>query len=148
MYSLGIAFRTNSKVIGYLPFYDSKDTNMDGSVSLFEGAIKFIPVIGNLGNPHDYLVKATAGNVEFIDDNWEIYRQLRRDLLARALRVSKGVFVDAILMSLGGPGLNKAVGAFVKSPTLSFVVSQAIEYELGRQIKQQNKVDLIEVLKN
>ena len=144
---LGIAFRTHDAPVGYLPFYAPKDFNLDGRTSLLERGIGLCPIdMSAPASPHTLLIREAADDVEFLGsgeaDLVDIQRSVRNDLLGHAMRAASGVFVDSVMLALGGPAIRQLTGQLVASPIKQFLISRAISGAAKRHLKHQGNVDV------
>lgn len=149
--NLGIAFRTYDAPVGYLPFYAPKDFNLDGRTSLLERGVGLCPIdMSAPASPHTLLIREAAGDLEFLGsgeaDLADIGRNVRNDLLGHAMRAASGVFVDSVMLALGGPAIRQLAGQLVASPIKQFLVSRAISGAAKRYLKHQGNVDVDRLL--
>jgi hypothetical protein len=151
MVALGIAFRTQDAPIGYFPFFGADDFDFSGETSLREELLARLPInLSAAGSPHSLLIKEAAGDVEFLGsgdgDLTDIQQLVKKDLLRHAMACASGVFVDGIMLALGGPAITSVVGQFTKSKVQQFILSKAISSAAKKHIKEQGRVDVSSLL--
>lgn len=149
--ALGIAFRTHDAPIGYFPFYGAKDFDFSGETSLKEEILARLPIdLSAAGSPHTLLIKEAAGDVEFLGagdgDMTDIQQLVKRDLVRHAMACASGVFVDGIMLALGGPTIKSLVDQFVKSKIQQFILSKAITGATKKYLKEQGNLDVDRLL--
>jgi hypothetical protein len=97
------------------------------------------------GSPHTLLIKEAAGDVEFLgsgDENLTDIQQLvKKDLLRHAMACASGVFVDGVMLTLGGPAIKSMVEQFVKSGVRQFILSKAISGGIKNRLKAQGNFE-------
>ncbi len=143
---LGIAFRSSDAPIGYFPFYCANDFDMSGDVSLTEWALAHAPVnLSAAASPHTLLIQESLADVEFTgagsEDAVDIQQSVKRDLNQQAMAAASGVFVDGVMLALGGPTINSMVGQLVKSPVRQFVISKSISAATKAYLKSTTPMD-------
>lgn len=145
--NLGIAFRTPDGPIGYLPFYGANDFDFSGETSLKEELMARLPInLSAARSPHTALIRAAAGDVEFLGsgeaDIIDIQQLVKGDLLSHAMACASGVFVDGIMMALGGPAIKSVVNQLINSKLRQFIISKAISSSAKRHLKEQGNIDV------
>lgn len=153
MHQLGIALRTEDAPIGYLPFYDQGDFDLSGDVSLKEKVLGNLPInLSATASPYTLLLKAAAEDFQFMGvgspDLTNIQTQVRNDLTGHAMASAGGVFVDGVMMAIGGPTIKTIVNQFVKSSVKRFLISKAISSGVKTAIKKQANLDVDALLKS
>ncbi len=146
MLAIGIAFRTDDAPIGYLPFYGAKDFDFSGTTTFKEEMLARLPIdLSAAGSPHTLLIKAAAGDVEFLGsgdpDRVDIQQHVKRDLVRHAMACASGVFVDGVMLSLGGPTLRTLVEQLVSSRVKQFLLSKAISAAARKTLREQANFD-------
>jgi hypothetical protein len=145
-FNIGIAFRTHDAPIGYFPFYGANDFNFSGDTSFKEEVLARLPIsLSSVASPHSLLIKETAGDVEFLgsgDEKLEDIQQLvKNDLLRHAMVSASGVFIDGIMVALGGPAIKSVVNQLIKSKVKQFVLSRAISGAAKKYLKENSGFD-------
>ncbi len=153
VYNLGIAFRTSTAPVGYLPFYGVNDFDFSGETSLKEVLFSMLPInLSAAASPHSLLLKAAANDVEFLgsgeEDARDIQGLVKHDLLKHAMAAASGVFIDGVMTALGGPGINAVIQKLMKSKVKQFLVSKAISGQVKKMLKDQRNFDADKFLKN
>ena len=149
---IGIAFRTMDGPIGYLPFYGANDFDFNGTTSFKEEVMARLPInLSAAGSPHTLLLKKAWEDVEFLGagdgDMVDIQQQVKRDVVQHAMHCAAGVFIDGIMVSLGGPTVKTLVGQLLKSKARQFIVSKAMSAAIKQQLKAQADFDTDRILK-
>lgn len=149
--ALGIAFRTPDAPIGYFPFYGANDFDFSGETSLKEQILARLPIdLSAAGSPHSLLIKEAASDVEFLGSGDEhltdIQQLVKRDLVRHAMAYASGVFVDGVMLALGGPTIRSLVDQFVKSKIRQFILSKAMTGATKAYLKQQGNLDIDRLL--
>jgi hypothetical protein len=149
--ALGLAFRTADAPIGYLPFYSAHDFDFSGETSLKEQLLARLTMgIWTAGSPHALLIKAAAGDVEFLgsgdEELQDIQRLVRMDLHRYAMSCASGVFVEGIMLALGGPTIKAMVQPLLKSRVQQFIVAKAISGATKQYLKDQGRLDADKLL--
>lgn len=144
--NLGMAFRTYDGPVGYFPFYGANDFDFSGETSLKEEVMARLPInLSSAGSPHTYLIKEAAGDVEFLGsgdgDMTDIQQQVRRDLLSHAMACASGVFVDGIMVAIGGPAIKSLVDQLIRSKVKQFILSKAISGAAKKHLKEYGNFD-------
>lgn len=138
--ALGMAFRTADAPIGYLPFYEALDFDLDGSQSFVEKYVYGSIVGDGVASPHTALIRAAAGDVIFLGSGdpelTDIQQQVKRENLQNALTIAGGAFVDLTLTAIGGPTAKAIVGQFTKSALKKFLISQFINAQAKKRLKE------------
>lgn len=144
--NLGIAFRTQDAPIGYFPFYGSNDFDFSGETSFKEMVLARLPInLSSPASPHTLLLQATAEDVEFLGSGNEQLKDTQKlvqnDLLSHAMRCASGVFIDGVMMALGGTAIKSLVQQFTKSKIKQFIFSKSISSAGKSWLKTQANVD-------
>lgn len=152
IHNLGIAFRTQDAPIGYLPFFGSKDFNLNGETSFKEQVLSRLPIdFSGTASPHTLLIKEAAEDVEFMgagsEDMVDIELAVRHDLLSHGMRLASGVFVDGIMMGLGGPVIKSLLSQLMTSKIKQFVLSKAMTSAIKTHLKEEGNFDVDNFLK-
>jgi hypothetical protein len=71
----------------------------------------------------------------------DIQPAVSRDVLRRAMSSGAGVFVDAIMLTLGGPAIRSAVAPFAKTGAQQFLVSRSISAAAKARLKEEARFD-------
>lgn len=143
-YEIGIAFRTGDAPLGYFPFYDEDDFDFSGETSWKEKIMANLPVdLSSVASPYTLLVQGAAADVEFLGsgnpDLNDIQREVRLDLTSHAMASASGVFVDGVMLAIGGAAIQSIVRQFTKSAVKRFLVSKAIGAGAKNLLKKQAK---------
>lgn len=144
----GIAFRTSDAPIGYLPFYDVNDFDCSGSTSFKEQVLARMPMsLSMAGSPHTRLIQLAHEDPEFADGSEDgalenITRAVGLDRTRRALAAAGSVFIDGVMLTLGGPTIRQIVAQLVRSSPLQFLVSKSIGATAKRLLKEEGRVDV------
>jgi hypothetical protein len=151
LFSLGIAFRTSNAPIGYFPFYGANDFDMSGDTSFTEQVLARLPInFSAAASPHTLLVQEAWADVEFAGagdaDLIDIQGALKRDTLNVAMRAASGVFIDSLMVALGGPAIKTVVEQFVQSKVRQFILSRSMSAATKALIKQHAQVDTSKIL--
>ena len=151
LYDLGIAFRTASEPVGYFPFYGPKDFNMNGETSLIEKAASKLPIdFSGIASPHTILVEEAAADFQFTgtgsEDLTDIQKAMAIDKINVALRLAGGIFIDGVMMSLGGPTIKTLIKQCLKSEIKQFIISTTISGAVKSHIKNQSNFDVDKLL--
>lgn len=145
---LGIAFRTASAPIGYLPFYDQADFDLSGEVSMKETVVSYIPA-SDTASPYCRLIIQASEDPEFtrpIDGEASIQREVYRDRLKFALSVASDFYVDAIMMAIGSPAVTSVMKSLIQAPVKRFVLSKAVSSSVKAYLKNEYRVDVDRIL--
>jgi hypothetical protein len=140
---VGIAFRTKDAPIGFMPFYDKDDFNCDGQTSLKERVLSKVTMgLSAAASPHTLLIQAAAADPDFAgagedSELADIQRVLRKDQFDYARSAAGGVFVEGIMIALGGPIIKTFVNQVVQSQVKQFLVSKAISGAAKSALKSQ-----------
>jgi hypothetical protein len=143
---LGIAFRTDDAPIGYYPFYDRKDFNLSGKTDWYESALSWGPIdMSSVASPDTLLLRGAAEDLEFMGsgnpDLSDIQRAVRLDLTRHGIASGGSVFIDGMMMALGGPMIKTIVSQFTKSAVKRFLISKSIGAGAKKVLKKNAGID-------
>lgn len=149
--ALGFAFRTDDAPVGYVPFYNARDFDLSGETSFIEQVASRLPIdLSSIASPHTLLLREAAGDVEFLGSGSEvlpdIQQAVKKDLLQHALAAASGVFIDGLMLSLGGPTIKTAVAQMLRSKVAQFIVSKSISAAAKKHLKDSSRVDIDRLL--